>query len=315
MSYAAACLAALLAAVVSAWGRFLVRGSTAGPAAAWAVAGCLALAAEMAARATGMLASPAPAASARLVVAALSLCPTMSLLGAKRPQHGVWQSIVATLAVVLALPAVTAVLVRPGSLPDVHLLERCLMPLLVTVGWMNFVGTGRAVAATIAACGQLLLLAGFLPGANTEAWTDQASLDTAAAGLILAATLLAACQAAIAGRRPKPDPLHRQPTRAAALVDPAFRSLRETFGAVWTLRIMERFDAVAAERGWPCRLRFHGLDCPASAPQESSRPPWERDATRVFRGLALRFVNDAWLARHGWQPGAVVDETQPQPAG
>ncbi|MFM8805341.1 MAG: hypothetical protein ACKOK8_15780, partial [Planctomycetia bacterium] len=133
---AAASAAALLAASVAAWGAWLVRGSTAVPAALWAVAACLTLAAELGMRATGGLADPAVAAAARLVVVSLSLCPAMSLLGAKRPQHGVWQLIVATLAVVLAMPAASAVFMRPGSLPDPHPLERCFMPLLVLVGWM-----------------------------------------------------------------------------------------------------------------------------------------------------------------------------------
>ena len=150
-----ACVAAGLAAAVSAWGVFLVRGSTAVPAAFWSVAACLALAVEMGARAAGGLADPATGAAARLAVVSLSLCPAMSLLGAKRPQHGVWQLIVATLAVVLAMPAATALLMRPGSLPDLHLLERCFMPLLVLVGWMNFAGTRRAapsVASPLPSC-------------------------------------------------------------------------------------------------------------------------------------------------------------------
>ena len=146
--HTAACVAAGLAAAVSAWGVFLVRGSTAVPAAFWSVAACLALAVEMGARAAGGLADPATGAAARLAVVSLSLCPAMSLLGAKRPQHGVWQLIVATLAVVLAMPAATALLMRPGSLPDLHLLGRCFMPLLVLVGWMNFAGTRRAAAVS-----------------------------------------------------------------------------------------------------------------------------------------------------------------------
>ena len=99
----------------------LVRGTTAVPAAAWAVAAWSSLAGEMLIRAGGGLVDPGTAASARLAVAAVSLCPAMSLLGAKRPQHGVWQFIVATLAFVLALPSLSALLVRPGSQPDVQI--------------------------------------------------------------------------------------------------------------------------------------------------------------------------------------------------
>jgi hypothetical protein len=195
---AAACLAAGLAAAVSAWGVFLVRGSTAVPAAFWSVAACLALAVEMGARAAGGLADPATAAAARLAVVSLSLCPAMSLLGAKRPQHGVWQLIVATLAVVLVMPAASALLMRPGSLPDLHLLERFFMPLLVLVGWMNFAGTRRAAAVSCVAAAQLLLLRGFLPGVDMDGAMQAAATgatDAVAAGLLLVGTLLAAVQA------------------------------------------------------------------------------------------------------------------------
>ena len=297
---AAACVAAGLAAVVSAWGVFLVRGSTAVPAARWSVAACLALAVEMWARAAWGLAGPA-AVAARLAVVSLSLCPAMSLLGAKRPQHGVWQLIVATLAVVLAMPAASALLMRPGSLPDLHLLERCFMPVLVLVGWMNFAGTRRAVAVSCVAAAQLLLLRGFLPGVAMDGAMNAATADgtdAAAAGLLLIGTLLAAVQACTSrgGRARQSDQSHTSGHAVTAIIDPSFLALRETLGAAWTLRIAERFDTVAAARGWPCRLRFGGL--------ESGGDPldtfWHRDALRAFRALARRFVSEAWLARHGW---------------
>jgi len=297
---AAACVAASLAVVVSAWGIFLVRGSTAVPAALWSVAACLALALEMWARAAWGFAGPA-AVAARLAVVSLSLCPAMSLLGAKRPQHGVWQLIVATLAVVLMMPAASALLMRPGSLPDLHLLERCFMPLLVLVGWMNFVGTQRAAAVSCVAAAQMLLMRGFLPGVAMDGAMNAAmagGTDAAAAGLLLVGTLLAAVQACTrrAGRVRRSDQTHTSGHAVAASIDPAFLALRETLGAAWILRIAERFDTVAAARGWPCRLRFGGL--------ESGGDPldtfWHRDALRAFRALARRFVSDAWLARHGW---------------
>ena len=307
--HSAACGAAVLAAVVTAWGVFLVRGSTAVPAALWSVAACLALAIEMGGPASGGLAGPA-AAAARLAVVSLSLCPAMSLLGAKRPQHGVWQLIVATLAVVLVMPAASAMLMRPGSLPDVHILERCFMPLLVLVGWMNFAGTRRSAAASCVAVAQLLLMRGFLPGVATDAAMQAAAsgrTDAVAAVLLLCGAASAAVQACTSrGRRPRQvDPRTALGPRAgpmpgqavARIIDPPFLALRETLGAAWSLRIAERFDTVASARGWPCRLRFGGL--------ESGGDPgdtfWHRDAVRAFRALARRFVSDAWLARHGWR--------------
>ncbi|MFM8378294.1 MAG: hypothetical protein ACKOB1_03100, partial [Planctomycetia bacterium] len=70
--------AALTAALVAAGAVYRVRGSTAVPAAWWAVAACLALAADAAAQAAGIVSTPAAAARIRLAVAALAVCPAMS---------------------------------------------------------------------------------------------------------------------------------------------------------------------------------------------------------------------------------------------
>jgi len=268
------------------------------------VAACFALAAEMGARAAGGLGDPAAAAAARLAVVSLSLCPALSLLGAKRPQHGVWQLIVGTLAVVLAMPAASALLMRPGSLPAVHLLEQCFMPLLVIVGWMNFAGTRRAAAVTAVAAAELLLMRGFLPGASLDGVATAASaatIDAAAAGLLLGGTLLAAVQALMnrPGRANGGDAANDPGVSVEAIIDPPFVALRETLGAAWILRIAERFDTEAAAHGWPCRLRFGGLETVRDPLAPNSDPLWHRDALRAFRALMRRFVSDAWLARHG----------------
>jgi hypothetical protein len=288
--------AAILAAGVAALAVHRTRGSTAVPAAWWAVAACLALAADAAAQAAGAAPTPVAAARIRLGVAALAVCPAMSLLGAKRPQHGVWQLIVATLAVVVALPALSAWLVRPGSLPDVHVLGRGFLLVLTLVGWLNFVATTHGPAATAIAAGQLAILRPFLPGVATEAALPQPGLDAVGAGLVAAGAL-----ATLVGRAsrssPRAQPAADSAARIAARIDPPFLALRDTLGAAWALRIAERFDAVAAERGWPCRLRFAGLDA-GGDPADGS---WHRDALRAFNALLHRFVDDAWLARHGWK--------------
>ena len=280
------CLAAVVTAAAAAAGGFLARGCTAVPAAAWATAAALALACEAGWRSAGGLVDPAAQASARMLAAALAVCPAMSVLGAKRPQHGVWQLIVATLACVLAMPAVSAMLVRPGDMPDPHLLERCFLPLLVAVGWMNFVGTRHGLAATLVAAGQAGLMVPFLPGVATG--PSNARLDALAAAILAAGALLAAVQSACL-------PAGRGARRGlAAAIDRPLLALRETLGAAWTLRIVERFNAVAEARGWPCRLRFTGLET-----SEAEGGAWERDALRCCRSILRRFVSVGWLERHG----------------
>jgi hypothetical protein len=291
-------IAATIAACCAALAAWRVRGSTAVPAAWWAVAACLALAVDGGSRLAAAgepAADPAAAARMRLVVAALAVCPAMSLLGAKRPQHGVWQLIVASLAVVIAMPALSAWLVRPGSLPDVHLLGRGFLALLAAVGWMNFLATNNGLAATLVTAGQLAVLRPFLPGVATDSALPQDSLDCLGACLIAAGAVLATVAASVrrGGAAAAGDPV----TRA---IDPAFLALRETLGAAWALRVAERFDAVAAARGWPCRLAFRG----AAVGGDPADASWHRDALRAFKALMRRFVDDRWLARHGWEQQA-----------
>ncbi len=298
---AIACGCALLAAAAAASGGWLVRGSTAVPAAMWAVAAAMSLTLEMAVRARGGLLDPATAAAARLVTVALAVCPTMSLLGAKRPQHGVWQFIVASLGVVLAMPALSATLVRPGTQPDVHMLERGFLALLLLVGWMNFIGTRHAVAATLVTCGQAVLARGFLPlvpGALADA--PLPLVEAVATAAIAAGAVIAAGQSAAASRRSRPVAAGAAGAALPARVARAFDALRETLGAAWTLRIAERFNMVAEERGWPCRLHFRGLEV-GGDPADTA---WHRDAVRALRALLLRFVTNAWLTRHDWPEAA-----------
>lgn len=289
------------------------RGSTAVAAALWGTAAGLSLALDTAARASGLVAQPAAAASLRMVTAALSLCPAMSLLGAKRPQHAVWQLIVASLALILLLPALASTLARPDSVPDMHLLGRCFLVILSLVGWMNFVATDHGVAATLVTLGQLVIVRGFLPFVDSEPAFPPLSSPPATAGAVLDA--VGACLAAAGGlaamlRRRRPRAPRAAEGTFAASVAPAFLGFRETLGAAWTLRLAERFDVIAADRGWPCRLHFDGIH-PADAPSDG---PWQHDARRALAALLRRFVSPEWLDRHGW-PTTAASRLAPDERG
>ncbi len=291
------CVAALITAVAACAGAFLARGTTAVPAAWWACGAAVAFAFELAVRGSGGLVDPASQASARLAVVAVSLCPIMSLLGAKRPQHGVWQFIVASLAGIVALPAASAALVRPGSPPDVHALQRWFMLALVLVAAMNFAATRHGVAAVMVAFGQVILLRQFLPFVESVG-QQGATLDAVAAWLVASGAIVAAAQSWLrqAQRRVVgTEVATRRGSQAdLAAFGTAYLALRETLGAAWTLRIAERFNVVAESRGWPCRLRFDGLHG-GGDPDDRQ---WQADAVRTGRALLRRFVSPGWMRRH-----------------
>ncbi len=297
-----AAAAAVVAAAAAARGTVAARDTTALPAGWWGLAAALWLAADCQLRACGTVTQPPLAATVRLLTVALAVSPAMSLLGAKRPQHGVWQAIVAALGLVLVVPAVGVALARPGSVPDVHLLARAFVVLLLFVGWMNALGTRRWPGATLALPGWIVLARGFLPLCDTEgsfppsdaaAAVDAARLDALGATLV-AAGAAAALLTRLADRRSAAS----APAAGsfASAVDPAWFALRDTLGAAWSLRVAERFDQVAARHAWPCRLGLRGVVAPALTGGET----WPHDARRVLRGLLLRFVTPAWLERHQW---------------
>ncbi|MFM7245080.1 MAG: hypothetical protein ACKO40_13030 [Planctomycetaceae bacterium] len=289
------CVAAAIATGAAAvTGGFLARGSTAVPAAVWALIAAASFGMEAVWRTCGGLQDQATADGWRLVVAALSLCPIMSVLGGKRPQHGVWQFIVATLAGVIALPAASAALVRPGSPPDVHPLQRWLMLMVVLVAGMNYAATSRAAAVGLVVVGQAMLLRRWLPFGDAS--SPSPWFDAAAACLVAGGATLAAVQSFVVPVRRRPAAVadRHEGGDPAADLSAAFMALRETLGVAWSLRISERFNAVAMERGWPCRLGHDGMHVdPATADAA-----WRDDAVRTGRALLRRFVTPGWMRRH-----------------
>ena len=291
---------AIIFVILSCCAAWFVRGSTAVPATLWSAAASLFFALTTLQQATENL-DVATLGIHRVVVAALSVCPVMSLLGAKRPQHGVWQFIVGALAAVLALPAASAILIHPGSLPDLHILGRFFLPVLVIVGWVNFIGTRRAVAATLVAVGHFGLIWPLLPGIQVDGALPQPTRDLVAISCMTAGVFLALSQAVFTRLRRRlvladGVQLPLENAEFEYRVNTCFLALRETLGAAWTLRLAERFDQMARRRGWPVRLTFQGLQIQEESPEAS----WEPDAVRAMEALMKRFVSSAWLKRHGW---------------
>ena len=125
---------------------------------------------------------------ARFAAACLTFCPTVAILGAKRPQDSAWQLIVLALLVVLALPAVESWL--RGTVIEVHVVRGSFLAILILVGLFNHLPTRFAAAAAAYAAAQTAILwrhLPLLPSVNAE-WLGLVGL-----GLLFLSAILLRC--------------------------------------------------------------------------------------------------------------------------
>lgn len=212
---------------------------------------------------------------------ALSLCPAVSVLGAKRPQHRAWNFVVASLWGVLVLSSVEFVLLRPGQRLVLGDARGIFLLLLVLVGAVNYIPTRFGLAAVLLAAGQILALAphGPLRGFSLEAYGS-------VAGLVLAGAAFGVAWGMTRRRR------------AAGPLDRVWQDFRDAYGLFWGLRVMERVNATARQLGWNVELRWSGFVDPQSGQPLGQLSPAQQEALRqALRGLLRRFVSHAFLAQ------------------
>jgi hypothetical protein len=231
---------------------------------------------------------------ARFLSAATTLCPMMAVLGAKRPQDRAWQLIVAALLLVVVWPAVQALAFRPDRPLMLHPAWRGFVSILWLLGLVNGLPTRHALATLAAGLGQGCLLADLAPAAIAQVFPG--TIDATMRVLLG----LACCAAAIVlwAWRLCPD------RAGCSGGDRAWLDFRDLYGAVWGLRVAERFNAAAEQHAWPCKLGWRGIvarraaDDAADGAASRDPPPAARQA---LLGLLRRFVDEAWIAER-WPP-------------
>jgi hypothetical protein len=221
-----------------------------------------------------------------LVAVTSTFCPTMSLLGAKRPQHRAWQWIVLSLWIVAAMPAIQALIAHEGEPMELHPLWKWFYLLLVVIGCANYLPTRFCAAALLMTAGQSALFGNFLPGPQSvyagllvAACVYCAPARLRAPALIIAFVFLlhllrdwsvlpppieftpfpsvvffsAAVLLAdwLAARRPTPHPKITDSND-----NPSFNGwnrvwldFRDFYGLIWGVRVMERIKAIVEQDG------------------------------------------------------------------
>ncbi len=191
----------------------------------------------------------------------LTGCAGVAVLGARRPQAGVWNLVVLGLLTVLVLPLAENLLVGPRPLGSLRLVFLGAI-LMVTV--INYLPTRLGWAAFllgIGVLGELLALAG-LAGAWGR-WCVMAAVWVGWWSWL------------------------RADDRPGSAFNRLWLDFRDRYGLFWAQRMREYFNQAASNAGWPVRLYWQGLVLPKGAtPPE---PAVLENMVATLRSLLQRF--------------------------
>jgi len=235
----------------------------------------------------------APAASTlwlsplRLAAVALSFCPVVALIGAKRPQHAAWNFVVLSLWGIVALPAAEAFFLNRGQRIEMGDARGWFLWILILLAPINFVPTRYWLASLLVAAGQILVLSPHLPLLRHVLVSFGVGQSTALSYLALA-TCVSGLLAAWA--------FSRYDRGAANAYDRLWLDFRDTFGLFWSLRVQERINAASQQHGWNLELAWSGFRQRSdSAPLASIDAAIEPTLRTTFKGLLRRFVSNTWI--------------------
>lgn len=256
------------------------------PAVAWAGVALTLAATGMAVATREPIAGGRPGAGHLVYLADLAwLAALISVFNARRPGNGAWAILMGLLVIVFLIPWLEGIGLSSGGggLSRLRLEApwSWFFALLVLCGAGNYLPTRYAPAALVALAGLGsgllgLTISGLAPAIRAALWTGSAW--GLAAAVAVAGQLGGAADAG-------PDVAARR----------LWLTFRDHWGAVWALRVADRFNQAATRSGWGVRLGWSG---PLRTTGDEPSP---EEVAAVLQGLIRRFAEPAAL---GGRPSA-----------
>lgn len=208
----------------------------------------------------------------------LTACAGVAVLGARRPHVAAWNFVVAGLLAVMALPLLENLVLgsRPIGAVRVGFLTATL---LVVLG--NFVPTCFAPAALLGVLGCAGQMAALLAG------DDVPEIVTLGSYLAIALVPWVGWACWVCRRQPHSE-LERR-----------WLNFRNSFGAMWSLRVREQFNHAAEHAGWPMALTWGGAEAKHAAGQFGGV---DAEMTAGFQALIKRFADGEGAASESKPP-------------
>jgi len=223
--------------------------------------------------------SPTVIGAWRYMAALTLLCPSMALLGAKRPQHRPWSFIVLAFWVVLALPAMRAAILPAGTF-QLDYFRLVLVASLALLGLANFLLIHPLVLVFFAV--QVFFL--FLRVPELE--VDPRFLSNRL--FLIAELSLCVCIGWVHMGVIRTVPI-RHATRRESL-NQAWQDFRSLYGVIWSLRVADQLNVTAQRNDWQVQLLSDGFLA------DELTVELEIQLQRAFENILRRFVSPEWIA-------------------
>jgi hypothetical protein len=217
----------------------------------------------------------------RVGAIALSFCPLIAVLGAKRPQDRAWNLVVVSLYGIVALPAAEALFLHPAQRVEMGDARGWFLWILILLGPINYVPTRYWLASLLLATAQVAALSPYLAPLRRAIVPAPELTGLWLAGAAIVVAWLTS----------------RRGTRAKNSYVRLWLDFRDAVGLLWALRVQERVNAAAQQFGWNLELTWGGfLTREAPAPLTTVDPTTEPALKTTLRGLLRRFVSGSWIA-------------------
>ena len=235
----------------------------------------------------------------RFVAATLTLFPSVSLLGAKRPQDQAWQLIVVSLGVVLLLPLLETFWQLGADSFELGTIRGWFLCGLLAIGFLNYLPTRWWLLAMMHLLGQVYLFAGYLPILDQYAFPRNHLVCIGGYCLLLLVWWL---QVVLRKQRRLQQQAGGEQTTSA--LDLLWKDFRDDYGVLWGVRVQQRFNMAAEQYDWPLRLSWYqcylndllieteGQQQPITLSLELRK---QIEQVFVINLLQKRFVNISWI--------------------
>ncbi len=216
--------------------------------------------------------SPEFSAPLRNIAAILTLCPTLSILGARRPLNRPWQLIVLSFWVVLTFPALQTLVLPNASLHhfEIDKFRLCLLLVLTIACGINYTRTRFWPNAALVTLSQFVLFAPLITKLPNTASITLGGFS----GLIIAISLVTLG--------------FPRETMVTDALDRRWLNFRNLFGAVWALRVADQFNKISARKQWSVCLRWNGLVWKEPENSQALTSP----VNKAMRSLLWRFEDN-----------------------